>query len=50
MEITFDKITSLPDKTSCVLGVEGIHLNIIKTIFGKLKANMINNENMKTFF
>ena len=32
-----------------MLGVEGTYFNIIKTVYDKPKANMINNENLKTF-
>ena len=49
-EKAFDKIQhSFMIKTLQKMGTEGIHLNIVKAIYGKPMANILNGEKLKAF-
>ena len=51
-EKAFDKVQHpFMIKTLQKMGIEGIYLNIVKTIYGKPTANIIlNGEKLKAFF
>ena len=49
-EKAFDKIQhSFMIKTLQQMGIEGTHLNIVKAIYGKPRANILNGEKLKAF-
>lgn len=49
MQKNWQNLTPFMVKTLNQLGIEGNYLNIIKAIWGKCKANILNAEKLKAF-